>query len=68
LDVHAGFLHEMTPSKNSLAYNLQKPFRFLVDMAVINMVENEIMDKKDFIITENYNLRLKPARNILNSV
>jgi CRISP-associated protein Cas1 len=59
LDPHVGFLHEMNPSKNSLAYDLQEPFRFLVDLAVISLVENEMMDKKDFIVTENYNLRLR---------
>ena len=56
---HVGFLHEMTPSKNSLAYDLQEPFRFLVDLVVINLIENNTMDKKDFIITESYNLRLR---------
>ena len=59
LDPHVGFLHEMNPSKNSLAYDLQEPFRFLVDLTVINLVENGTMDKKDFIVTENYNLRLR---------
>jgi CRISPR-associated protein Cas1 len=47
LDPHVGFLHEMNPSKNSLAYDFQEPFRFLVDLAVINLVENSTMDKKD---------------------
>ncbi|WP_292377492.1 CRISPR-associated endonuclease Cas1 [Methanosarcina sp. UBA289] len=68
LDAHVGFLHEMTPSKNRLAYDLQEPFRFLVDLAVINLVESGAMESKDFIRTENYNLRLKPtgARKIVN--
>lgn len=68
LDPHVGFLHEMTPSKNSLAYDLQEPFRFLVDLAVISLVESGAMESKDFIRTENYNLRLKPtgARKIVN--
>jgi CRISPR/Cas system-associated endonuclease Cas1 len=55
LDPHVGFLHEMNPSENSLAYDLQESFRFLVDLEVINLVENATMDKKDFIVTENYN-------------
>jgi CRISPR-associated protein Cas1 len=50
----------MNPSKNSLAYDLQEPYRFLVDFAVINLVESERMDTKDFIRTESYSLRLKP--------
>jgi CRISPR-associated protein Cas1 len=49
----------MNPSKNSLAYDLQEPFRFLVDLAVINLIETERMDAKDFIRTESYSLRLK---------
>jgi CRISPR-associated protein Cas1 len=49
LDTHVGFLHEMTPSKNSLAYDLQEPFRFLVDLAVISLVESGAMETKDFI-------------------
>ncbi len=61
LDAHVGFLHEMNPSKNSLAYDLQEPFRFLVDLAVINLIETEKIDTKDFIRTESYSLRLKPT-------
>jgi CRISPR-associated protein Cas1 len=61
LDAHVGFLHEMTPSKNSLAYDLQEPFRFLVDFAVINLIETNGIDKKDFIRTDNYSLRLRPS-------
>jgi CRISPR-associated protein Cas1 len=51
----------MNPSKNSLAYDLQEPFRFLVDMAVISLIESKKMDNTDFIRTESYSLRLKPS-------
>lgn len=51
----------MNPSKNSLAYDLREPSRFLVDLAVINLVETERMDAKDFIRSENYSLRLRPS-------
>ncbi|AFV22397.1 CRISPR-associated protein, Cas1 family [Methanolobus psychrophilus R15] len=61
LDPHVGFLHEMTTSKNSLAYDLQEPYRFLVDFAVISLIESEKMETKDFIRTENYSLRLRPS-------
>jgi CRISPR-associated protein Cas1 len=61
LDSHVGFLHEMNPSKDSLDYDLQEPFRFLVDLAVINLIESEKMDNQDFIRTESYSLRLKPS-------
>ncbi|MDR6223327.1 CRISPR-associated endonuclease Cas1 [Methanococcoides alaskense] len=67
LDAHVGFLHEMNPSKNSLAYDLQEPFRFIVDLAVMNLIEKGVMDSKDFIRTESFSLRLKPtgARKVI---
>jgi len=61
LDPHVGFLHEMNPRKNSLAYDLQEPFRFLIDFAVLKLIETNGIDKKDFIRTENYSLRLRPS-------
>ncbi|WP_407355417.1 CRISPR-associated endonuclease Cas1 [Methanolobus sp. WCC5] len=61
MDVHVGFLHEMATGKNSLAYDMQEPFRFLVDLAVINLIETDRMEKKDFIRTDNYSLRLRPS-------
>ena len=61
LDTHVGFLHEVTIGKEPLVYDLQEPFRWIVDVAVISCLEKEIFDKKDFIRTENYNIRLMPA-------
>ncbi|WMW25033.1 CRISPR-associated endonuclease Cas1 [Methanolobus sediminis] len=61
LDLHVGFLHEMNTGKNSLAYDLQEPFRFLVDLAVLSLIERDCMEKKDFIRTESYSLRLRPT-------
>lgn len=61
LDPHVGFLHEMKMGSKSLAYDLQEPFRFLIDLAVISALEKNNMQDADFIRTENYNLRLKPS-------
>ncbi len=61
LDPYVGYLHEMKIGSKSLAYDLQEPFRFLIDMAVISAVEKKKMDDRDFIRTENYNLRLRPS-------
>jgi len=61
LDPHVGFLYEMKIGSKSLAYDLQEPFRFLIDLAVISSIEKKKMDDKDFIRTENYNLRLRPS-------
>lgn len=61
LDPHVGFLHEMKIGSKSLAYDLQEPFRFLIDLSVISAIEKNKMDNRDFIRTENYNLRLRPS-------
>ena len=61
LDPHVGFLHEMKMGSNSLAYDMQEPFRFLIDLAIISIIEKGLMEKSDFIRTENYNLRLRPS-------
>jgi len=70
LDVHVGFLHQMTIGKHSLAYDLQEPFRFLVDLAVISLIERNEMQKSDFVRTENYNLRLRPngAKKLIEEI
>ena len=57
-----GFLHEVAPSKLPLAYDLQEPFRWLVDLSVIEVLRDGKLDrKKDFIVTENYHVRLRPT-------
>ncbi|CAG0958922.1 hypothetical protein METP3_00705 [Methanosarcinales archaeon] len=60
----------MNSGKNSLAYDLQELFRFLIDLAIINLIEKDAMDTKDFIRTENYNLRLRPtgAKKLLTEI
>jgi CRISPR-associated protein Cas1 len=61
LDAHVGFLHEMNIGKNSLAYDMQELFRFLVDLAVLGLVEKGTMEKKDFIRTESFTLKLRAS-------
>jgi CRISP-associated protein Cas1 len=55
-----GFVHEVAPSKLPLAYDLQEPFRWLVDLSVIEVIRDGKLDRKrDFIVTENYHMRLR---------
>lgn len=61
LDQYVGFLHEMNPSKIPLVYDIQEPYRWIADAAVISSLERRMFTKKDFITTENYNIRIKPA-------
>jgi CRISPR-associated protein Cas1 len=60
LDPNVGFLHEANPSKAPLCYDMQEPFRWLVDVAVITGLEKKVFTNKDFIRTENYIIRLRP--------
>ena len=68
LDPIIGFLHEMNPSKHPLVYDLQEPFRWLVDTTVVESLENREFKKSDFFRTDNYALRLKPeaVKKLLN--
>ena len=70
LDAHVGFLHEMQIGKYSLAYDMQELFRFIIDLAIINLIETDRMDKKDFIRTDNYTLKLRStgAKKITDEV
>lgn len=57
-----GFLHEVAPSKLPLAYDLQEPFRWLVDLCVLELLRDGKLDRKaDFIVTEQYHIRLRPT-------
>jgi len=61
LDPYVGFLHQMAPGSAALVYDLQEPFRWIVDVAIITGLEKKIFDKKDFVRTENYNIRIRPS-------
>lgn len=61
LDAHVGFLHEMALGKYSLAYDMQELFRFVVDLAVLNMVEKGLIEKKDFLRTDNFTLKMRSS-------
>jgi len=59
LDSQIGFLHETLSSRTPLVYDLQELFRWLVDLSVIELLEERNLKKSDFILTENYHIRLK---------
>jgi len=59
LDYSIGFLHEINQSHTPLVYDLQELFRWLIDLSVIELLENNKIRKSDFIITENYHTRLR---------
>lgn len=59
LDYSIGFLHEITQSRTPLVYDLQELFRWIIDLSVIQLLEEKKIKKSDFIITENYHIRLR---------
>jgi CRISPR-associated protein Cas1 len=70
LDPDIGFLHEITPSKQPLVYDLQELYRWLIDLSVIQVLEDKKLKKNDFIVTENYHIRLREsaARQLLEKI
>jgi CRISPR-associated protein Cas1 len=60
-DPTVGFLHEIAQSKTPLVYDIQELFRWLIDLSVLQLLEEKKLKKSDFIVTENYHLRLKPV-------
>jgi CRISPR-associated protein Cas1 len=60
LELTVGFLHEARQTKYSLCYDLMEPYRFLADTTVIESLEYEHFNKKDFYRLDNYVLRLRP--------
>jgi CRISPR-associated protein Cas1 len=61
LEPSIGWLHETAASKLPVVYDLQEPFRWLVDLSVVETIAGRQLDRRgDFITTENYHIRLRP--------
>lgn len=70
LEPTVGFLHEARQTKYPLVYDLQEPYRWIVDATVISCLESGWFGKKDFHIMDNYVLRLRPetARKFIDAL
>ena len=55
------FLCELSNSRASLVYDVQELYRWLIDLSVIQLLEEKKLKKADFIVTENYNIRLRES-------
>ena len=58
-------MHELTNSRASLIYDLQELYRWLIDLSVIQVLEDNKIKKSDSIVTENYNIRLRESASRL---
>ena len=70
LDPNIGFLHEINSGKQPLVYDLQELYRWLIDLSVIQLLEEKKLKKSDFIVTENYHIRLREgvAKRLLEKI
>jgi CRISPR-associated protein Cas1 len=62
LEPAVGFLHDFSDyqTKQSLAYDLQEPFRWLVDLSVIQAFESGALELQDFYFTgDDYRYRFE---------
>jgi CRISPR-associated protein Cas1 len=63
LDSSVGFLHETSgyQAKQSLVYDLQEPFRWIADVAVMEAFEGRVLDLPDFyFMGDDYRYRFEP--------
>ncbi|MCJ7767916.1 CRISPR-associated endonuclease Cas1 [Candidatus Bathyarchaeota archaeon] len=63
LEPSVGFLHEPSSyqTKQSLVYDLQEPFRWIADAAVMDAFESGVLDLPDFYFTgDDYRYRFEP--------
>jgi len=62
LESSVGFLHEPSAyqTKQSLVYDLQEPFRWIADVAVMEAFESGVLDLRNFYFTgDNYRYRFE---------
>jgi len=62
LEPSVGFLHETSgyQTKQSLVYDLQEPFRWIADVAVLEAFESGVLDLPDFYFTgDDYRYRFE---------
>ena len=73
LEPSVGFLHDFSDyqTKQSLAYDLQEPFRWLVDITVIEAFESKTLDLHDFYFTGDdyrYKFEVEAKQRFINAL
>jgi CRISPR-associated protein Cas1 len=66
LEPSLAFLHDFSDYQTeSLVYDLQEPFRWLVDLSVIHAFESGMLDLHDFFFTgDDYRYRFEPEAKV----
>lgn len=60
LEPYLGFIHKTNSDKAPLIYDLQEPFRWLVELSILKILYKKKVTKSDFMATDEGNVRLKP--------
>jgi CRISPR-associated protein Cas1 len=61
LEPYIGFIHKTYTNKAPLIYDLQEPFRWLIELGVLKLILGNKIKKSDFINTDQGNVRLRPT-------
>ncbi len=61
LEPYIGFIHKTYTNKAPLIYDLQEPFRWIVELGILKLVLDRKIKKSDFMITDGGHVRLKPS-------
>lgn len=61
LEPYMGFIHKTYTNKAPLIYDLQEPFRWLVELGILRIIRDKTIKKIDFMTTDEGNVRLKPS-------
>ena len=59
LEPHIGFIHMTHTNKAPLVYDLQEPFRWIVDKAILKIIYEKKVTKNDFMRSDEGNIILK---------
>lgn len=61
LEPYIGFIHKTHTDKAPLIYDLQEPFRWVIEMSILKILHKKMVTKSDFMTTDEGNVRLKPS-------
>lgn len=60
LEPYLGFVHKTYTNKAPLIYDLQEPFRWIVELGILRMIKEKSVKPSHFMTTDEGNVRLKP--------
>jgi CRISP-associated protein Cas1 len=61
LEPYIGFIHTTHTNKAPRIYDLQEPFRWIVGKAILKIIHEKKLSKKDFMTSDEGNTMLKPS-------